>query len=129
MANPEEIGPAYQCATCLAWGPAEVCATCEAETSIVVGVDFGPGGDETVITVVDGDGKRVVVDSIASVDGVEFGLDAIIREDVARLAAAHLIPLQPYDSRDAVMRRVMRDVEDRLRRALWREGIRLNPRS
>lgn len=125
MANPEEIGPAYQCTTCLAWGPAEVCATCEAEASIVVGVDYAMGDDQTVITV-------------NGVEGSDFG--PIIREAVARLTAARLLERQDLiegimrgatsrpivvstpASRDAVMRRVIRDVEDRLRRALWREG-------
>lgn len=111
MANPEEIGPAYQCATCLAWGPAEVCATCEAEATIVVGVDYGVrDGDETVITVngldvdeLNRDAFAGVVDldelnpdafaGVHNVEGRDFGpitFDSL-RETVARLAAARIL--------------------------------------
>lgn len=139
MANPEEIGPAYQCTTCLAWGPAEVCATCEAEASIVVGVDFAMGDDHTVITVNGLDVDELNSDAFAgvhNVEGSDFGPITFdtIREAVARLTAARLldefmrgatskpIVVSTPASRDAVMRRVVRDVEDRLRRAPWREG-------
>lgn len=97
MANPEEIGPAYQCAACLAWGPAEVCATCEAEASIVVGVDRAiMGGDETVITVngLDLDGLNAeAFAGVTNVEGRDFGpitLDSL-REAVARLTAARIL--------------------------------------
>lgn len=78
-------------------------------------MDFGFGDDESVITFVDGSGERVVIESFASVNTVDGPPYVTVDEWVRALDAFET-------GNDAVMRRVVREVEDRLRRVLFREG-------